>query len=151
MKKKIEAMSKAWGMPTWIFLHSLLAQMPNVLYTEETLTQLKALCSVLPCPTCAAHATAFLSTISFQNVPTLEACRLMLWQFHNIVNARRGVAPFPWSEMVIFQRTNLAVLYRVFLAEFTRPRQIPKLFIDSMNRRRVMQQFQAWMKRMVNL
>lgn len=144
-------MSKAWGMPTWIFLHTLLAQMPPPLYSEETLAQIKLLCSVLPCPDCAAHATEYLSRISFQQVPTLEACRVMLWSFHNTVNLRKRTAIFPYDKMEIYMKTNLAIVYKVFLAEFNRPRQIPKLFIDSMMRRRIMQQFQSWMNKMVKL
>ena len=144
-------MSKAWGMPTWIFLHTLLAQMPPTLYSEETLTQIKSLCSVLPCPDCAAHATAYLNRITFQQVPTLDACRRMMWSFHNTVNLRKRTSLFPFDKMEIYMKTNLAVVYRVFLNEFTRPRQIPKLFMDSMLRRRIIQQFQLWMNKMVRL
>ena len=144
-------MSKAWGIPTWIFLHTLLAQMPPVLYSEETLTQIKALCSVLPCPDCAAHSTAYLSTISYQHVPTIVECRKMMWGFHNMVNIRKRTALFPFEKMDIYTKTNLAVVYRVFLAEFTKPQQIPKLFIDSMMRRRVVQAFQVWIHKMVKL
>jgi len=144
-------MSKTWGIPTWIFLHTLLAQMPEPLYSEETLRQIKLLCSVLPCPDCAAHSTAYLEPIKFQQVPTLEACRRMLWGFHNVVNLRKRTPLFSYDKMEIYTKTNLAVVYRVFITEFTRPRQIPKLFIDSMLRQRIMQQFQNWIKKMVKL
>lgn len=144
-------MSKTWGIPTWLFLHSLLAQMPPSVYSEETLKQIKALCSILPCPDCAAHATAYLSQISFAQVPTVEACRRMLWVFHNTVNMRRRVPIFSYESMDVYLKTNLAVVYRVFLKEFTRPRQIPKLFIDSMLRRRIVHDFQTWLNRTVKL
>ena len=138
-------MSKNWGIPTWIFFHSLAAQLPDVLYSEMLLTQFKQLCSVLPCPECAMHATAYMSKIRFAHVPTREAFRLMLWTFHNFVNLRKRTPQFPLEKMSIYDRVNLQRVYGVFIREFSKPLHIPKLFVDSMARTRITQQFKSWM------
>ena len=139
-------MSRAWGMPTWIFMHTLFAKMPDEKYVAtDALSQIKALCSVLPCPDCAGHATTFMSTVTVKNVATRSAFQHVLWGFHNFVNARLHKPVFTFDRMIIYESLSLSFVYGVFLQEFTKPRNIPKLFMDSMSRARVVEQFKKWM------
>ena len=139
-------MARAWGMPTWIFLHTLLAKIPDEQYVAaDVLTQIKLLCSVLPCPDCAAHATQFMSKIEVKHVLTRESLQKVLWGFHNFVNARLHKPLFTYDRIIIYNTLSLPFVYNVFLREFTRPQNIPKLFMDSMTRARVVERFKTWM------
>ena len=139
-------MAKAWGMPTWVFMHTLLAKMPDEQYIPSTtLSQIKALCSVLPCPDCAAHATQYLAKVEPKHVPTKEAFQQMLWRFHNHVNVRTRKPVFAIEGLAIYKTLSLQVVYNVFVYEFTKPQNIPRLFMDSMMRARIMERFKAWL------
>ena len=139
-------MAKAWGMPTWVFMHTLLAKIPDDQYVAaETLTQIKALCSVLPCPDCAAHATQYLARVEPKHVLTRAAFQQVLWKFHNHVNQRTKKQAFAVEGLAIYETLSLQVVYNVFAREFTKKQNIPRLFMDSMMRARIMDQFNTWL------
>ena len=138
--------SRVWGIPTWIFLHTLIAKLPDEKYVaDEMLTQLKQLCSVLPCPDCANHATSYLNKIHAKHVPTRESFRQMLWTFHNAVNVRLKKPIFRLEQLAIYDRVHLGYVYATFLREFTKPLHNPRLFMDSMSRMRIVDRFKGWM------
>ena len=139
-------MARAWGMPTWIFLHTLIAKMPESEYkANETLSQIKSLCAVLPCPDCASHATQFFASINAKHVPTKESFKQLLWRFHNTVNLRTRKQMFPLEKLSIYDTISFQVVYNVFITEFMRPQHNPKLFTDSMMRRRVIDGLRIWL------
>lgn len=138
-------MAKVWGMPTWVFLHTLLAKIPENQYVAvDVLNQVKSICSVLPCPDCAAHATAYMAKIDPKHVQTKEQFKHVLWGFHNFVNKRTNKPIVSIDSIRIYDTLSFPFIYNVFLREFLKPQNIPKLFIDSMIRTRIMNQFKSW-------
>jgi hypothetical protein len=147
-------MSKAWAIPTWLFLHTLAAQLPEARYStlkHDLLYHLKNLCAVLPCPDCAQHASQYLAGVKIDHIPTKEAFKTVLWRFHNVVNLQTRKPVFPIESLDIYDRSNLRVMYTVFLREFTKPTRNPKLIMDVLARNRVISSFQQWMKQVVGL
>jgi hypothetical protein len=141
-------MAKIWAMPTWLFLHTLVAKIPEEKYPslkQDLLYQVKNICAVLPCPDCAQHASQYMSGVQLKHVPTKEAFKTVLWRFHNTVNAKTGKPIFPLEKMDIYERCNLGVMYRVFISEFSKPSHNPKLMMDVMAREAVIAKFKAWM------
>jgi hypothetical protein len=141
-------MSKAWAVPTWLFLHTLAAHLPESQYQKikgDVLFQIKNICAVLPCPDCAQHASDYMAGVKESHIPTKEALTIVLWKFHNTVNIRTNKPVFPLLNMDIYQNSNLRVMYNIFLQEFTRPVRNPKLMIDVMNRNRIIARFRSWM------
>ena len=141
-------MSKSWAVPTWLFLHTLAAHLPEARYPilkQELLYQLKNICAVLPCPDCAQHASQYLAGVSIHHIPTKEAFKTVLWRFHNVVNLQTQKPVFPLESLDIYARSNLRVMYNVFLREFTKPTRNPILIMDVMARNRVISSFQQWM------
>jgi len=142
-------MSKSWAVPTWLFLHTLAAHVPEENYAslrEGILIQIKNICATLPCPDCAQHATAYISGVQLKHIPTKESLKIVLWRFHNTVNARIQKPIYPLESLDIYARSNLRVMYAVFLQEFTRPVRNPKLMMDVMSRNRAIANFKTWMK-----
>ncbi len=135
-------------MPTWLFLHTLVAKISEDKYPliqQELLYQVKNICAVLPCPDCAHHATQYLAGVQLKHVPTKEAFKVVLWRFHNTVNARTGKPVFPLEKMAIYDRCNLNVMYNVFITEFSKSSHNPKLMMDVMAREAVLTKFKKWM------
>ena len=147
-------MSKAWAVPTWLFLHTLAANLPEHTYNNikaDVLMQIKNICAVLPCPDCAKHATEYLSGLTVKHIPTKESLKVVLWRFHNVVNVQTKKPIFPIEQMVIYERSNLAVMYNMFLTEFTRPVRNPKLLMDVLSRDRIIVNFKVWMHKVFGL
>ena len=147
-------MSKSWAIPTWLFLHTLVANVPEEKYAsikEELLYQIKNICAVLPCPDCALHATQYLASLKTSHIPTKEALKIVLWRFHNNVNQRTSKPIFPFEQLKIYTHSNLVVMYQVFLREFTKPSRNPTLIMDVLGRARVIANFKQWMKKTVGI
>jgi hypothetical protein len=139
-------MARAWGMPTWVFMHTLLAKIPDDQYVAgDVLMQIKSICSVLPCPDCASHATQYLSKVDAKQVPTKDSFQRLMWQFHNFVNLKTRKQVYPIENLAIYNTLSLHFVYNVFLREFTKPQNIPRLFMDSMMRMRIIEQFKKWL------
>jgi hypothetical protein len=141
-------MAKSWAMPTWIFLHTLAAQIPEQRYQlikEQLLRNIKSLMSVLPCPDCAHHAKEAMAKIELKHVPTKAAFKQVMWKFHNSVNARIGKRLFHELELGIYDKCHLGTVYAIFFNEFTKPVHNSKLMMDVMARNGVMRKFHAWM------
>ena len=132
-------------MPTWLFFHTLIANIPETQYVaKDVLGHVKSICAVLPCPDCASHATEYLAKIEPRHVPRKEDFRRMLWVFHNAVNLKTRKPQFPYERMTIYDTTSIQVVFNVFAQKFTK-RQQTRLFTDSLMRTRIVAQLRAWL------
>ena len=81
----------------------------------ETIT---TICSNLPCPDCARHASAFLRNINFANIKKKQDLINMLFIFHNVVNQRKSVPQFRHSNMHLYGTLYLVNTYNSFIVNF---------------------------------
>ena len=91
-----------WGEPTWFLFHTLAEKIKPEYYAElqkELLNLIYTICSNLPCPNCAKHATQYLNAVNFNTLTTKESLQLLLHRFHNEVNLRKGFAEFPLEQL----------------------------------------------------
>jgi hypothetical protein len=140
-------MKARWGFITWTFLHSLAASIPDQSYDAlkgAVLTHIKAVCSCLPCPICAKHASEHIQKVQLSHIPTRKALTEVLCAFHNAVNARTQKKQFPISGLTIYDNVNLGYVFKIFSAEMAKPGDA-RLMTDSMLRRMVMKRLTHWM------
>jgi hypothetical protein len=140
-------MSKSWANPTWFFFHTLIEKIHPDQYSiikNELLGQIKNICSILPCPDCANHATEYMKQIK-QPPPDKEGFKRMLYQFHNTVNVMTKKQLFRYEEMEMYSRVNLTVCYSLFRREFVKKTYNPKMLMDSMNRTSYIKKLDIWM------
>lgn len=86
-----------WGEPTWFLFHTLAEKVKPEYFSlvkTELLNNIYAICKNLPCPNCASHATQYLNGINFNTIRTKEDLKLMLFNFHNAVNEKKGLPIF---------------------------------------------------------
>ncbi len=141
-------MSKSWANPTWFFFHTLIEKIhPNhyLLIKDEVMAHIKKICTMLPCPDCAQHATQFMNTV--RTPPTKEDCKKMLFYFHNSVNTNLKKPLYNYDDMSMYQRVNLLVCYKLFREQFTKKTNNPRMFLDSMSRTRYIQDLDAWLQK----
>ena len=91
-----------WGEPTWFLFHTLSVKVKESEFPrirEDLLNRIYAICTNLPCPTCADHAKTYLDGINFNAIQTKDDLKKMLHSFHNTVNQRKGYPMFPYEEL----------------------------------------------------
>jgi hypothetical protein len=139
-------MSKNWANPTWFFFHTLIEKIhPDhyLIIKNDLLNHIKNICSILPCPDCANHATQYMKQIK-QPPATKEEFKKMLYHFHNSVNYRTKKMPFEYKDMEMYSRVNLRVCYTLFRSEFVKKTYNPKMLMDSMNRVNYIKKLDQW-------
>lgn len=98
--KQVKAMK--WGEPTWFLFHTLAEKVKEEHFSNfrgELLKTIYLICSALPCPDCAKHASDYMNGINFNAIRTKEDLKLMLYTFHNTVNKRKNFPIFPREEL----------------------------------------------------
>ena len=105
-----------WGAPTWTLFHVLAAQISpqQFPYMRAGLLEIiTAICGNLPCPDCSNHASEYLRKINYNLIQTPDHLRAMLYEFHNSVNMRKGVALLPSEQLTMYHRMDIReVVYR---------------------------------------
>lgn len=134
-----------WGAPTWTLFHVMAAQVPPALFPQMRVGMLDiitAICGNLPCPDCANHATDYLRKINYDLIRTPDHLRAMLFEFHNSVNMRKGVPPYPWELMSVYARMDIRETVYKFMHFFenkhtNNSRMNPHSFARSLQSQRI--------------
>jgi hypothetical protein len=91
-----------WGIPTWIFMHTLVAKIKEEHFPvigPQVISHLIQICMFLPCPECSDHAKQFWANVNTKNIQTKQDLVNLLFVFHNTVNKRRKVRPFRYVDL----------------------------------------------------
>lgn len=91
-----------WGAPTWYLFHTLAEKVKEdsfLLIRKELLDIIFTICTNLPCPDCANHATRFMQGVNYDTILTKQDLKELLFKFHNAVNSKKGFPIFSRSEL----------------------------------------------------
>jgi hypothetical protein len=137
-----------WGEPTWFLFHTLAEKIKPEYYLEihkELLNVIYTICTNLPCPDCAKHATQYLNGINFNAINSKYGLRLVLHKFHNEVNRRKGYPEFPIEELSPkYSAANTVNIIHNFMPHFEDRSGSVRLIADNLHRSRVALQLKAW-------
>lgn len=137
-----------WGEPTWFLFHTLAEKVKPEYFQEvrvELLNIIYTICSNLPCPDCAKHATEYMNGMNFNTIITKDHLRLMLHRFHNEVNRRKGFAEFPLDQLSEkYSRANTVKIIHYFMPFFEDKHASIRMIADDMHRARIALQLKAW-------
>lgn len=137
-----------WGEPTWILFHTLAEKVKPEYFQEirmDMLNIIYTICSNLPCPDCAKHATMHLNSINFNNIRTQDDLRIMLYQFHNLVNKRKGIPEFPFDQLAPkYSSANTVNIIHYFMPFFEDKHASIRMIADDMHRSRIALQLKSW-------
>lgn len=143
-----------WGEPTWFLFHTLAEKIKPEYYPEiqkELLNLIYTICSNLPCPSCAKHATQYLNAINFNTLTTKDSLRMMLYRFHNEVNKRKGFPDFPIEQLTKYSSANTVNIIHNFMPYFEDRGGSIRLIADNLHRSRVALQIKAWFNKNIGL
>lgn len=129
-------MTKKWGPPTWIFIHSFLELISDECYNNnknKIVDLLKNILSSLPCADCANHAKLYLKHNRYyiNMFPTKKHLQNYFYIFHNAVNERLKKPTF--TDFNKYKYAKLSLIFRNFQSNFTSTHGTD--FSNNMNRK----------------
>ena len=136
-----------WGGITWVFLHTLSYKIhPEhyLLIKQIVWHHIKQLCSNLPCPECAKHATQYLKTMAVPE--TKERLIQVLVDFHNVVNRKIGKPLFSIQDMPKYGTVNLNTAFYACKHVIQTQPYNPRLMMHKINTQDSLTKFQVWLQ-----
>ena len=138
-----------WGPPFWFFFHTLAEKVKPELFYENRdaiFGIVREICSNLPCPTCASHATQYINNINFNAIRTKQDFAMMLYEFHNSVNKRKNLPIFPYSELQPkYEKAIFINIVNHFMHFYRMEHHAIRLMSDDMFRRRSAKSILDWL------
>ena len=140
-----------WGPAIWFLLHTLAEKIISANFLtirSELLTNIFSICTHLPCPVCSEHAKEYLGKINFNSIQTKDDLKLMLFQFHNVVNQRKGHPIFTIDELnTKYKQANTVKIIQNFMIHFKDKHRSPKLIADDLQRVRIAASLKEWFQK----
>jgi len=139
--------TKKWGPPVWTLLHTLAEKINPDKFAElapQLFVFIKRICSALPCPDCAQHASQFLARINFSGIKNKTDLKNMLYIFHNVVNTRLKKPLYNVSNLSVYANNNIIQVFNNF-AEVYHTKGNMALLADSFQRKLIMVDFKKWL------
>jgi len=141
-----------WGPPTWIFLHTLAEKIKEDSYPtigRQLIINIIHICGLLPCPECSDHAKKFWSNVTINNVKNKRDLIDLLYVFHNTVNQRKRIKPFPYDDLQNYKTKSVIEIYNTFVKHFN-TRGNMNLLTESFHRSRLLANLRQWMIANIN-
>lgn len=139
-----------WGEPTWFAFHTLAEKVKEESFPiirQELLNIINTICNNLPCPECAKHATIYMNSINFNSIQTKEQLKIMLFNFHNEVNRKKGFPIFEYEELQPkYSKANTIAILQNFMGHFEDKTSSFKLIADQLYRARLCTHIKNWIK-----
>lgn len=136
-----------WGAPTWTFLHTLVEQFKDTSFRtmrQDLFRIIFVICTNLPCPICSKHAHEYLSKINVNSIQTKQDMIHLLFVFHNEVNKRKSVAPYPIAGLDKYKTGNYKAITNNFIVHFQEKTRNIHLIADEMFRQRNIAIVKRW-------
>lgn len=137
-----------WGEPTWYLFHTLAQKVKDETFPEirqELLNIITTICNNLPCPDCANHATQYMNSLNLNVIQTKRDLINMLFQFHNVVNSRKGFVQFSYDELE--PKYSSAITVRIiqhFMNSFDKPSYSGRVSVNNFHKGRFITQLKKF-------
>jgi hypothetical protein len=147
-EKQSNTKKMKWGEPTWFLFHTLAEKVKAEYFSvirTDLLNNIYAICKNLPCPTCASHATQYLNGINFNTIQTKQDLKLLLFQFHNTVNEKKGLPIFHLVDLD--NKYSKAVTLNIinnFITHFRDKHKSIRMISDDLYRQRLSGLLMSW-------
>lgn len=139
-----------WGRPIWTFFHLLAHKVKDSDFAAirlELLNTIFSICTVLPCPVCSEHAKRYLQSINFNNIRTKQEMKVMICNFHNEVNKRKGYPIFNAEQLdETYDGMSFVDSINSFVFHFEDKHRSAKLMADDMMRAKIAVVVKNWIK-----
>jgi hypothetical protein len=135
-----------WGAAVWTSFHTLIEQLNEeafIFVAPQMYSQFVKICRLLPCPECAQDATQFLAKINSSHIKSKIDFRNTFYLFHNWVNAKKRKPLFNYSNIQIYGKYNIIVVFNKFLSVYHTKGNM-KMLTESFQRNLTVNSFKGW-------
>ena len=151
---KKETKKMVWGEPTWFLFHTIAEKVKEDhfgLIRVELLNIIFTICSNLPCPICTKHASDHLKGTNFNSIQTKQQLKDFLFDFHNIVNRRKGFPIFDYKQLdEKYSKANTNLIIVNFINYFSDKHKNTRLIADDFIRTKIVQRLSEWFYKNIN-
>ena len=136
-----------WGKPIWTFFHVMAEKMKPEYFNlviQEFMKYILLVCGTLPCPVCSNHASEYMRAINLNNIRSKDDLINLFYNFHNVVNQRKGYAVLQKEQIPNYKTANTVAAIQEFIRAFEDKSRSMKLMADDMARARISSQFKFW-------
>ena len=136
-----------WGRPIWTFFHVMAQKVKPEYFNlviQDFLKYILLVCATLPCPICSTHASEYMRSINMNNIRTKDDLINLFFNFHNVVNQRKGYAVLQKDQIPKYETANTIAAIKSFVHAFEDKSRSIKLMADDIARARISSQFKFW-------
>ena len=138
-------MKKAeWGPLTWKVLHCITIKIKDEEFPMERKHLIKMItniCSNLPCPQCASHATGMIRKYRLDNVKTKSDLIKFVYLMHNTVNKRLKKPKYSFENIEHYNKYNIKDVLTDYFNKNVNGRYGEKMMLYSYHRKIFLKQF----------
>lgn len=142
--------SMKWGEPTWFFFHTIAEKVKEEKFDsirKELLNLVYSICANLPCPDCASHASEYMRGINFNAIKTKQNLKDLFFNFHNVVNEKKGFEKFPYDKLdEKYSKAIFVNIVQNFLIHFQNKHSSIHMIANDLHRNRVVEQIKSWLQ-----
>jgi hypothetical protein len=140
---------EVWGPAVWTLFHTLIEKInpdayPHVI--ESMFSMIVRICKYLPCPDCSADASNFLAKIKVSDYKTKHDFKLMIYLFHNWVNAKKRKPLYHFSSLTKYGEFNMVYVINNFISKYNTKGNM-RLLAESFQRTFIVKDFISWFKK----
>jgi len=136
-----------WGRPIWTFFHVMAQKMKPEYFQmviKEFIRFILLICATLPCPVCSTHASEYMRSINMNNIRSKNDLIHLFYNFHNVVNQRKGYAVLQRDQIPAYENANTVIAIKDFVRAFEDKSRAMKLMADDLSRARISGQLKFW-------
>jgi hypothetical protein len=136
-----------WGPAVWRFMHVMVSTVKEEHFAAlkfDMLHYVRTISCNLPCPTCSEHAKQYWSSANIAIIKTKLDLMNAIWHFHNQVNSRRQVPPFPHEHIEAYKKGNILRAFKYFRSHY-KTRGNLKLMNDEFSRTLIVTHLSKWL------
>jgi len=127
-----------WGSCVWNLFHTIAHRIKEdkfEVHKNNLIYILESICNTLPCPECSKDATNMLKQINFNAINNKAEFKLLIFDFHNAINAKLKKPQFDFNELDSkYENANIDIIYKNLTIIFTSNSNIPQLMSSSFHR-----------------
>lgn len=139
-----------WGRPVWTFFHVTAQKIKPEYFNlviKDYLQFILLICGTLPCPICSNHASEYMRAINLNNIRSRDDLIQLFFNFHNVVNQRKGYPVLQKEQIPKYETANTIVAVKDFMRAYEDKSRSVKLMADDLARSRISTQFKNWINK----
>tara|TARA_B100001027_G_scaffold216535_1_gene193230 strand:+ start:3156 stop:3605 length:450 start_codon:yes stop_codon:yes gene_type:complete len=128
-------MSKEWGVPTWMLLHTMSCKVNDNYFINNKKKILNIILLIfegLPCPDCSTHAVGVFKK-HVNSINTKEDLIHYLFLFHNSVNSKLKKKLYEKKNLEVYKEKKIKDILINWYDNYNPSKNIPKLMANNMH------------------